>query len=56
MKEKTKGWLQNNHTFFFMTPGPKIGPQKNIGTPPEAGKLAMSNGLLQNTGLKKRQP
>jgi hypothetical protein len=39
-----------------MTPGSRIEPQKNIGTPPEAGKLAMSNGLLQNTGLKKYQP
>jgi hypothetical protein len=56
MKKKVNRRLWSNHLFFFMTPGPKIGPQKNIGTPPEAGKLAMSNGLLQNTGLKKHQP
>ena len=38
--------LRSNHPFFFMTPGPKIGPQKNIGT------LLCPMGSYKTQGLK----
>ena len=46
MKEKFKWRLRSNHPFFFMTPGPKIGPQKNIGT------LLCPMGSYKTQGLK----
>ena len=45
-KKKFNRRLRSNHPFFFMTPGPKIGPQKNIGT------LLCPMGSYKTQGLK----
>ena len=45
-KKKVNRRLPSNHPFFFMTPGPRIGPQKNIGT------LLCPMGCYKKQGLK----
>ena len=41
--ERSHYLIAKQPSFFFAAPGPESGPQKNIGTPPEADKLVMSN-------------
>ena len=50
MKEKIKPTVAQQPSFFLSD------PWSNNWTPEKHRYLAMSNGLLQNTGLKKRQP
>jgi hypothetical protein len=50
MEEKFKSTVAQQPSFFLYDPW-----SKNW-TPENYRYLAMSNGLLQNTGLKKRQP
>jgi hypothetical protein len=50
MEEKFKSTVAQQPSFFLYDPW-----SKNW-TPEKHRYLAMSNGLLQNTGLKKRQP
>jgi hypothetical protein len=66
MKEKSKSTVaqRSNHPFFFITPGPTIGPQKNIGTlscpmgcyKTQGSKSASHRGLTTRADRKKRHP
>ena len=63
-KKKLNRRLQSNHPFFFITPGPVIGPQKNIGTLPcprscyktQGSKSASHRGLTTRADHEKRHP
>src|SRR5210317_2654742 len=64
MKEKLNQQWHNNHRFFFITPGPVIGPQKNIGTlscpsdcyKTQGSKSTSHRGLTTRADHEKRHP